>query len=136
MEKLSRYSEKRSFLTLRILGLLQEHGELTRKEICEYMGKHKLEIAAVISRLSHKTKLIPKRIYIAKYTHEDFWMNRWVPVYALGSKRNAVKPAPQSRKEIQQRWYYSRKQKVSSVFMLGMTRKQRRDHEANIRDAG
>lgn len=128
MEKLSRYSEKRSFITLSILGLLQEHGELTRKEICDYMGKNKLEISGVITRLSRKSKTIPKRIYIVRYTHEDFWMHRWVPVYALGNKRNAVKPARQSRKEIWQRYYYNNKKKVNSVFMLGMTRQQRKEH--------
>lgn len=135
MEKLSRYSEKRSFLTLSILGLLQEHGELTRKEICDYIKRDRLEISAVISRLGKKTKTLPKRVFIIRYVREDFWLQRWVPVYALGNSRNTPKPPPQSRKDISQRHYRSKKQKVNSVFMLGMTRRERKDHADATRNS-
>lgn len=109
-----------------ILRLIVERGPMTRAELEEAIGIERGRISSIITRMSNRTKTLPKRLYICGYVY-DHGKSRRYPraVFNLGDKRDKRKPKS-SRQEIRKR--YDDKVRMlmtgSSIFNLGMSRKQ------------
>ena len=107
-------------LTAAVITYLQECGEGTRAEIARSMGRHTSKIGSVLHRMLHKTDTLPKRVYIKRYTHFDD-AGRYYPrpVYALGDKKNALKPRALSNGEHARNHRERRKLRAPSIFIAG-----------------
>lgn len=112
--------------TDKILKALKSLGPMTSAEVCEAIGIERSNVSTIMTRMSHSTKLIPKRIYIAKWTYDAEGMRRYPrPIYALGNQINAQRPKA-SHKENRRRYESNLRKRMTgnSVFNLGMTRNQ------------
>ena len=103
-------------------------GPMTNRELCEAIGLDKLKVGAVLSRLVRESIDTPRRAHICAYTHDAEGARSYPrAVYALGDRPNV--PKPKSRPAVNSRRYRARKTTfVNSVFMLGMTQRQRSAH--------
>lgn len=85
--------------TDRIMNLLQDN-ELTKVEICSALGLGHDNVASVLTRLRTKSARYDKRIYICKYVRNAVGKRYCLrPVFAVGNKADAFKPAPLTNKE-------------------------------------
>lgn len=121
--------------TDRILLLLEQES-LTKAEICRKLDLTHDRVASVLSRLSKRSKQLPKRIYISGHTRHTTSGRTYIrPVYALGNKPDKVcniKPFT-----LQERQARSYKKLVSmrnnSIFNQSATTRelarQRRNHD-------
>jgi transcription initiation factor IIE alpha subunit len=110
-----------------ILNLLKEFGAMTSFEIAQSLGMTKTEISGVLSRLHKTGARTPRRIYITNYVHDAEGSRRYPrAVYALGCKLDAPKPKS-NIKANKKRYLQKKNARVNSVWMLGMSRQQRRD---------
>lgn len=74
--------------TDRILLLLKEE-PMTKAEICRRLDLTHDQVASVLSRLSKRSKQMPKRIYISGHTrYATLGRNYIRALYALGDKSN------------------------------------------------
>lgn len=72
--------------TDRILLLLEQE-PMTKAEICRRLELAHDQVASVLSRLSKRSKQMPKRIYVCDYTRHAIWGRTYIrPIYALGDK--------------------------------------------------
>lgn len=120
--------------TDRILLLLANE-PMTKAEICRRLELSHDRVASVLSRLSKRSKQLPKRIYISGHTRHTTSGRTYIrPIYSLGSKPNKVcKIKPFTLQERQARSY---KKLVSmrnnSIFNQASTTRQlaqqRRQH--------
>jgi hypothetical protein len=110
-----------------VLRVLAEHGELTRAEMCMHLGLSRFLLSSVVTRLYLAHKMVPKRIYIKRWVHEDDTTTRWYPksVYAIGDLPDAKKPKPRPMKENSRKWREKERYRVNSVFMFAQPRKVR-----------
>ena len=72
--------------TDRILLLLKQE-PMTKAEICRRLELKHDQVASVLSRLSKRSKQMPKRIHVCSYTRHAISGRTYIrPVYALGNK--------------------------------------------------
>jgi hypothetical protein len=129
--KLFRFNGARDAVTRSIIDALNEHGPLTRAEICERLGLDPQRSAAIISRLNKPTKTLPKRIYIKDYVREDSTSGKLYirARYAVGNKRDANPIRPYTQAKRNKRYRERQKKKtntlhMSSVFTLATSPKK------------
>ena len=116
----------------KIERLLNQHGELSGAEICSELNMTRNQVGAVISRMRKPLPTMPQRIYRVRYIHDHEGQRRYPrAVYALGDLPDAKKPIS-SEKVNRKRYDKNKKMKVSSVFQLGFTRKQRKEHSRGL----
>lgn len=113
-------------IVLGILALLERDGPMTRAGLCRALGRPKLEVASVVSRLNRTLKSVPKRIYICGYVYDEEGSRIAYPraLYDLGDKPDVKRPGP-DRKAVAKRWRDSTRQRVSSVWEFAMSRRVR-----------
>lgn len=116
-------------VTQEVLRMLEEDGPMTRAEICKQLGREKVAIAAVVTRLHKRSPEFGKRVYIKEYVY-DMDGERYYPraLYALGDKPDAKKPKA-DQLEVKRRYRERHKLRygANSVFNLGLTRRQREE---------
>lgn len=113
-------------IVLGILAALERDGPMTRAALCRALGRPKVEVASVVSRLNRALKIRPKRIYICGYVYDEEGSRIAYPraVYDLGDKPDAKRPRP-DRKAVAKRWRESTRQRVNSVWQFAMSRRER-----------
>ena len=115
-----------------ITKALQEFGQLTGAELAEITGIDKDLVHATTQRMRIQLRSMPKRIHITAWTNDDENGRSYPrPVYALGDKPDAAKPKSNPKKT-KMAYEARQKVKVNSVWMLGWTRDQRREHGKRI----
>lgn len=99
---------------------------MTRAELCQELGVD-YSMGSVLSRLNKSTPLLPKRVYIKEWVHQDSTSSYLMPraVYARGDLRDAKKPKPMSDKEKRDRWRQKERFRVNSVFQFAAPRRER-----------
>lgn len=112
----------------RITELISDLGPMSTCELSEEMGRDRMFISAVLSRMRRPTKTMPKRLYVIRYI-DKVESARAYPraVFALGDKKDAQKPKADkraSRKASDQR--RRMRNTMNSVFNLGMPRREYR----------
>lgn len=113
-------------IVLGILALLDEHGEMTRGAMCRALGRERMAVASVVSRLNKPGATVPKRVYITCYVYEDDEGRRYPrAVYARGDKPDARKPKA-DRAAVAARYLARNRSQVASVFDLGRPGRARR----------
>jgi len=119
-------------VTQQVLELLADE-PMTRGDICLALGRTRNECAAILSRLNRAWPKSPKRVYIKDWVYRDELNTKNYPraLYALGDKKDKPKPAPDHNAAVR-RWRANQKNKVASVFDLGLTRVQRRAKKKEI----
>lgn len=120
--------------TQRILALLEEAGPMTRSEVSKALGMQRNDCASILSRLCKATKrpVGPRRAHISGWVYDEEGQRTYPrAVYCLGDKPDVRKPK-RDVKSNQKRFVEARKQRVASVWELGMTRKQRRELTKSI----
>lgn len=119
-----RYGEN----TEKVLRLLGAYGPMTAQEIARDLELAVAYVSAVMSRCrknhTNKRSKQPKRVYIHSWTRTlvvDKEKVRDNPrmVFALGDKRDAPKPAPQSNAERCRKKRINALARVNSVFAIG-----------------
>lgn len=113
-------------VTAKILDMLAEHGEMTRKEVCDAIGMDRMYISSILTRLNKVGKTLPKRIHVVRYVYDEEGARRYPrAVYALGdlpdAKRPKSNPAENKRRYLQN---LRKRMTGNSVFNLGLTRRQ------------
>lgn len=110
-------------LVAAILSLLAEQGALTRDEIDTQLAVPGRTVAQTLTRLRLVTRDRPKRVYIQRWVTDAEGQKLYPrPVYALGDRPDAPKPA-RNRQAANQRYYWSKKARtrLNSVFNLAIT---------------
>lgn len=117
-----------------ILACLRQYGAMSRAEIEVFVGIPKESISAIVSRLHKATPKTGKQIYISHYIYDAEGQRRYPrAVYQIGALPDVPKPKS-NPKETKRRYLQSVKAKytMNSVFNLGMTRIQIRDHMKGV----
>lgn len=109
--------------TERIIEALKEYGPMTVRELARLLNVPRDNISSLVNWLRVPTPQYPvKRVYMCEWTYDDEeCANPYPrPVYKLGSKPDAPKPAPLTRKEKakQQRDRMRNRNRCTSVFNL------------------
>lgn len=113
-------------LVIKTLASLVANEELTASELAVELGVSRYDAHAVLSRMAKRTKAGLKRIHIRRWIFDHEGARRYPrAVFAVGDREDAEKPRSRP-KDIKRRYESKRKLKINSVFMLGMTREQRR----------
>jgi len=113
-------------VTINILKAFEEHGEMTRKEVCEAIGLDRMYVSAILTRLNKAGKTLPKRIHVVRYVYDEEGARRYPrAVYALGDQPDAKKPKSNPA-ENKRRYLQNLRKRMTgnSVFNLGLTRRQ------------
>ena len=115
-------------LTDQALAALREHGPMTRVEIERELGivDGSQHLAQIMCRLLKPVQRGPepgkKRVHICRWTREDDVGRRYLrPVYKIGHRPDAPKPAPLTSKQIKAEYWARRRDRLmgASVFRLG-----------------
>lgn len=111
---------------LGILAHLAEHGPTTRADLCRALGRDRMAVASVVSRLNRDGATVPKRIYVCGYIHEGDGQRRYPrALYALGNRPDKPKPKPDTA-AVSRRYRERNKGQVTSVFDLARPGRGRR----------
>ncbi|CAB5220272.1 hypothetical protein UFOVP236_15 [uncultured Caudovirales phage] len=116
-----------------ILVSLKNFGPMTRKEMCDHLGLDRMNVSAIMTRLTKRTQLAGKRIYIKAYVYDSEGERRYPrAIYALGDKPDVKKPKS-NPKENKRRYLagLQMRYKTNSVFNLAMTRRQYQEQKNN-----
>jgi hypothetical protein len=109
-----------------ITSVLTELGPMTRNEIEAVLPEAKVSISSVLSRMNRKTPESGKRIYIKTYVYDAIDLKRYPrAVYAIGDKKDAVKP--KSNQNENRKRYIKKKVKqytMNNVFNLGLSHRK------------
>lgn len=117
---------KRGEITGQMLDALKDFGPMTCAEICSTLGLPKEKVGAVLVRLKKVSPLHPQRVHISAYTYDAEGLRRYPrAIYKLGAGKNAKRP-PSDIKGNRRRYDEKKKLRVSSVWMLGMNREERK----------
>lgn len=104
---------------LGVLAALADGAQLTRSEVCRELGRERMAVASVMSRMNKPTAWKPKRIYVVGYVFEDDEGRRYPrALYALGALPDAKKPKVVAG-AVQARYRQRNKGQVASVWDLG-----------------
>jgi 16S rRNA U516 pseudouridylate synthase RsuA-like enzyme len=105
-----------------ITSVLTELGPMTRNEIEAVIPEGKVSISSVLSRMNTKSPQSGKRIYIKAYVYDAIDLKRYPrAVYAIGDKKDAVKP--KSNPNENRKRYIKKKvtqYTMNNVFNLGI----------------
>lgn len=109
------------------LACLEQHGPMLAADIAAETGLTLNELTSVMRRATKRSTRLAKRVYILRWEYKVEGQRDYPrPVYALGSNKNAPKPARKHVNDI--RRDYMRKRialtRASSVFNLGLGYKQ------------
>lgn len=113
-------------MTIQIEKLFEEHGEMTRHEVCDAMGIDRMYISAILSRMCKPGKTLPKRLHVVRYVYDQEGERRYPrAVYALGDKPDAPRPKP-NVKEVRKRYRSNLRKRMTtnSVFNLALTQRE------------
>lgn len=106
-------------VVLRILDALEQVGPMTTSEIAREIDVPRTRLGGVISRLNRPT-IVPKakkRIYIAEWRDDEENQRCYLrAVYAIGSKKDAEKPACKTPAERATRYRDRKRGKQASPF--------------------
>lgn len=109
-----------------ITSLLTEIGPMSRNEIETAIPEAKGSISSVLSRMKRKTPSSGKRVYVKEYVFDAVGLRRYPrAIYALGSKKDAVKPVSDPYET--RRRYVKKKvtqYRMNNVFNLGLNQKK------------
>lgn len=113
-------------LTLKIIKAIEQHGPMTRTEICNAIQRERHEVSATVSRLIRPGRQQPQRLYISGYIYDSEGQRRYPrAIYAIGDLPNKPRPKPQTLEN--KRRYWAKWKAIyqgNSVFNLGLTREQ------------
>lgn len=113
-------------VTEKMLKALQDLGPMTCIEICRHLNLPKEKVGSVLVRLKKPGSKTPQRVHVAAYVYDAEGMRRYPrAVFALGEGKHAKKPKSDVRAN-RKRYDDKRKLRVNSVWMLGMSRNERR----------
>jgi hypothetical protein len=113
-------------VTEKMLDALRDVGPMTCIELCRYLGLQKEKAGAILSRLKSSGPQSPQRVHIKGYVYDAEGMRRYPrAVFAIGEGKHAKKPKA-NPKENRRRYDDRKKLRLNSVWMLGMSRKERR----------
>ena len=113
-------------VTANMLKALQDIGPMTCIEICRHLGLPKEKVGAILSRLKEASPQVPQRVHIKAYVYDAEGMRRYPrAVYTLGPGKHAKKPKSDIKAN-RRRYEDKKKRRVNSVWMLGMSRNQRK----------
>lgn len=117
---------ERGELTAKILDALRDFGPMTCAELCLHLQMRKEKIGAVLFRLMRGGTRCPKRVHVTAYVYDAEGMRRYPRgVFAFGNGVDAKKPKADPL--VNRRKYENRKKRqLNSVWMLGMTLRERR----------
>lgn len=110
--------------TLRMLDALEQHGPMTRTELCDHLGLDRTTAASIVSRLMKPSKrpVGPKRVYICDWRDDAEGERRYLrAVYAIGKKPD--KPRPEYRPRLlaaKRRYWAARKQRLFVAHVCGI----------------
>lgn len=113
-------------VTAKIQMAFEDHGEMTRQEVCDAIGLDRMYVSAIISRMNKASKTMPKRVYVVRYIFDQEGERRYPrAVYALGDKPDARRPKS-DKKEVRRRYLENLRKRMTtnSVFNLGLTRRE------------
>lgn len=110
-----------------ILKTLLHETEATLGELTSLTGISRFKLSSALTRMKKKTKILPQRVFIIRWTYSDDsgGRNYLKPVYALGDSPNAKKPPPKTNAQCKATYNAKEKLRVNSVFMWGQSRKTR-----------
>lgn len=113
-------------VTRKALDLLEQLGPMTAKELSIEMDMHVNNVSMVLTRCTRRGKYGDKikRVYIHSWAMELINSNgksRTVPrrVFAVGDKKNAVKPKPKDCATRCKEWRENKKGKANNIFTMG-----------------
>jgi hypothetical protein len=105
---------------LRILDALEHVGPMTTSDMQEHLGLKRDPGGSVLNRLTHRTKTMPKRVYIIDWRRSQDGQREYLrAVYALGDKPDKRKPPAKRRADVV-RDYLQRCQAKASCVQPGI----------------
>lgn len=113
-------------VTEKMLNTLRDLGPMTCAELCRYLELDKQKVGSILSRLKKSGPQSYQRVYIKEYVYDAEGLRRYPrAVFALGDEKHARKPKA-NPKENRRRYDDRKKLRLNSVWMLGMSRKERK----------
>ncbi len=118
---------KRRPVAKEMLDALVNFGPMTSLELCKHIGVDRNNSASIISRMMKKSPKREKRVYICGWTEDSEGTRRYIrPIYNVGSSPDKQKPLMSiRRKENRARYTQSKLMRVSSIWDLAKTVKER-----------
>jgi hypothetical protein len=118
---------KRRPVAKEMIEALVNFGPMTSLELCNHIGVHRNNSASIISRLMKKSPKMEKRVHICGWTEDSEGTRRYIrPIYNVGDFPNKQKPLMSlRRKENRARYTQSKLMRVSSIWDLAKTVKER-----------
>ena len=109
-----------------ILQALKDLGPMTGAEIAASIGYGQRRTHGITQRLRKKLSNKPKRIYVCGYVFDNEGQRNYPrAVFDLGDKNDVEKPKANPKKAAR-KYHQKTKERVNSVWMLGMTRDEKR----------
>jgi hypothetical protein len=115
----------------RILEYLAVVGSASAAEVAESLGLDAKHAVADMGRLNRPSRggKVPRRVHISAWTWEHPGSRRYPrPVYSLGDRRDAPKPALTREQQLERhrRYYHDRAGRtITSVWDLALTTRER-----------
>lgn len=118
---------KRRPVAKEMIEALINFGPMTTSELCRHIGVERLKSGAIVSRLMKKSPKRKKRIHICGWTEDSEGTRRYLrPIYNVGACLDKPKPLMcVRRKENRVRYTQSKVNRVSSIWDLAKTVKER-----------
>jgi len=118
---------KRRPVAKEMIEALVNFGPMTSLELCNHIGVHRNNSASIISRLMKKSPKRKKRVHICGWTEDSEGTRRYIrPIYNVGACLDQPKPLMcVRRKENRARYTQSKIMRVSSIWDLAKTVKER-----------
>lgn len=118
---------KRRPVAKEMIEALTNFGPMTSLELCNHIGVHRNNSASIISRLMKKSPKMKKRVHICGWTEDSEGTRRYIrPLYNVGAGIDKPKPLMcVRRKENRARYTQSKLMRVSSIWDLAKTVKER-----------
>ena len=99
-----------------IRQLLAEIGPLTSREVAEHLGAKHRDVAGALCSMR---KAVTQTAYVHSWTLDGTGRTYPRPLWMVGQRKDAPKPAPLSESFRCKRYKDARRRRVSSVFQLG-----------------
>lgn len=114
-------------LVLGVIAALEREGEATMAEIAVALGLTRFRCSSVVSRMRKPSKMLPKRIYVTRWTCSDDSGGRDYlrAVLALGDQPDAPRPAPKHPLVVAAEYRARERHKVPSVWAWAAPRRVR-----------
>lgn len=109
-----------------ILQALKDLGPMTGAEIATAIGYGQRRTHGITQRLRKTLSKKPKRIYVCGYIFDNEGQRNYPrAVFDIGDKEDVAKPKS-NPKTTAKKYRQKSKERVNSVWMLGMTRDEKR----------